>query len=139
MRVGDYVRTKDGIVTKIVDVKENPYGEKTIFELDRKINIFNLEMSDIYFAYNPMAEETTNKIDTHFGDDKIIIKSSPNIIDILEVGDYVNGLKVIQMYSPEGKYTLWIKLSDNTFIDNSEEIKSITTKEQFKNIEYEVK
>lgn len=68
-----------------------------------------------------------------------IIKSSPNIIDILEVGDYVNGLKAIQMYSPEGKYTLWIKLSDNTFIDNSEEIKSIATKEQFKNIEYEVK
>lgn len=136
MEVGEYVRTKDGIVAKIVDVKENPYGEKTIFELDRKINIFNLEMSDIYFAYNPMAEETTNKIDTHFGDDKIIIKSSPNIIDLIEVGDYVNGGQVREIEKD------YIRISGGSYIWQflkKEEIKSIATKEQFKNIEYEVK
>lgn len=138
MEVNDYVRTKDGIVAKIVDVKENPYGEKTIFELDRKINIFNLEMSDIYFAYNPMAEETTNKIDTHFGDDKIIIKSSPNIIDVLEVGDYVNGYLVIEKdINNELRY---IDLKDrNMKYVKYLDIKSIVTKEMFKNIEYEVK
>lgn len=143
MEVNDYVRTKDGIVAKIVDVKENPYGEKTIFELDRKINIFNLEMSDIYFAYNPMAEETTNKIDTHFGDDKIIIKSSPNIIDLIEVGDYVNGYKV-DFTNIENKLTYEEKNigfydgdGDITLFEN--DIKSIVTKEIFSSIEYEVK
>ena len=32
-------------------------------------------MSDEYLMLNPFAKETTNKIDTHFGDEKIIIKS----------------------------------------------------------------
>lgn len=137
LRVNDYVRTKDGIVAKIVDVKENPYGEKTIFELDRKINIFNLEMSDIYFAYNPMAEETTNKIDTHFGDDKIIIKSSPNIIDILEVGDYVNGLKVQGVNNEIKGFGTIIFSKDSSIMEDY--IYSIVTKEMFSSIEYEVK
>lgn len=66
----------------------------------------------------------------------IVLKSSPNIMDLIEKNDYINGLKVIQMYSPEGKYTIWIKLSDNTFIDNSEDIKSIVTHEQFQSMQY---
>ena len=140
MSKGDYVRTKDGIIAKIVDVKENPYGEKTIFELDREINIFDLEMGDMYLACNPKAKETTNEIDIHFGDDKIIIKSSPNIIDLIEKGDYVNGYKVLFIDNDLSK-TKNIKC-----IDNEEErqcfyeqdIKSIVTKEQFSAMEYKV-
>lgn len=114
MEVNDYVRTEWGDIERIVRV-------------DNDNIIVEIEEDEDGRTYSKMCYKED------------IIKSSPNIIDILEVGDYVNGLKVIQMYSPEGKYTLWIKLSDNTFIDNSEEIKSIATKEQFKNIEYEVK
>lgn len=114
MKVNDYVRTEWGDIERIVRV-------------DNDNIIVEIEEDEDGRTYSKMCYKED------------IIKSSPNIIDILEVGDYVNGLKVIQMYSPEGKYTLWIKLSDNTFIDNSEEIKSIATKEQFKNIEYEVK
>lgn len=114
MKVNDYVRTEWGDIERIVRV-------------DNDNIIVEIEEDEDGRTYSKMCYKEN------------IIKSSPNIIDILEVGDYVNGLKVIQMYSPEGKYTLWIKLSDNTFIDNSEEIKSIVTKEQFKNIEYEVK
>lgn len=116
MKVGEYVRTDKGLIGKVI--KKEEYDTHFILEY---------------------KGQYCKRVLTTSGTDSEIIKSSPNIIDILEVGDYVNGLKVIQMYSPEGKYTLWIKLSDNTFIDNSEEIKSIATKEQFKNIEYEVK
>lgn len=118
MKVNDYVRTPKGIgkiIKKYSDLKDS------FIDLDCGITID--------YITKDFTEEEINKM----------YPSSPNIIDLIEVGDYVNGLKVIQMYSPEGKYTLWIKLSDNTFIDNSEEIKSIVTKEQFKNIEYEVK
>lgn len=116
MKVNDYVRTDKGLIGKVI--KKEEYDTHFILEY---------------------KGQYCKRVLTTSGTDSEIVKSSPNIIDILEVGDYVNGLKVIQMYSPEGKYTLWIKLSDNTFIDNSEDIKSITTKEQFKNIEYEVK
>lgn len=66
----------------------------------------------------------------------LVKEPSLNIMDLIEKNDYINGLKVIQMYSPEGKYTIWIKLSDNTFIDNSEDIKSIVTHEQFESMQY---
>lgn len=113
MKVGDYVRTKYGI-TQFKEY-ETTNGEKLLCM--------------------PVKDGSQGI----FANIEDVVKSSPNIIDLIEVGDYVNGLKVIQMYSPEGKYTLWIKLSDNTFIiDNSEDIKSIATREQFKNIEYEV-
>lgn len=67
-----------------------------------------------------------------------ILKASKNIIDLIQVGDYVNGCKVIQQYAPEGIYCLWIKLDDGTHIDKYEDIKSIITKEQIESIKYEV-
>ena len=115
MTEGDYVRTDDGLIGKIVS---EPYEYKDSIGHD-----IDFGDNNIYNEYEMYQN---------------IIKSSPNIIDLIEVGDYVNGLKVIQMYSPEGKYTLWIKLSDNTFIDNSEDIKSIVTKEQFSCMEYKI-
>ena len=114
MTEGDYVRTKHGI-EKITDIKEWVHFQ----------------------GYEKIITTDKNQYETLYEQNEIK-KSSPNIIDILEKGDYVNGLKVIQMYSPEGKYTLWIKLSDNTFIDNSEDIKSIVTKEQFSCMEYKI-
>jgi hypothetical protein len=143
MKVGDYVRTKNGIIAKIVDVKENLYGEKTIFELDREINIFDLEMGDMYLACNPIAEETTNKIDTHFGDDKIIIKSSPRIIDLVQVGDYVNGNYVLKTVEKDKRKKQFIIIESTCYEWGTEElkeedIKSIVTKEQFSAMEYKV-
>ena len=67
-----------------------------------------------------------------------IIKSSPNIIDLIEVGDYVNGYLVIEKdINNELRY---IDLKDrNMKYVKYLDVKSIVTKEQFKNIEYEVK
>ena len=123
MKVGDYVRTKDGYIYKIEDGEE-----------------FYEDCVDVGIGTIPDVDGIwIDKEHFQYVDKREIVKSSPNIIDLIEVGDYVNGLKVIQMYSPEGKYTLWIKLSDNTFIDNSKDIKSIVTKEQFEQISYKVR
>ena len=74
--------------------------------------------------------------------EKCIIKSSPNIIDLIEVGDYVNGKKVIDTftdyifdYSEEFKV---IRFSETDILHNVKHIKSIVTKEQFESMEYKV-
>lgn len=140
MKVGDYIRTKHGIITKIIGNRKNPYGEETIFKLDKEISIYDLELSDIYLMTNPLAKDTINEIDMHFGDEKIIKKSSPNIINLIEVGDYVNGRKVYQVgYNFQDDYVL--KMSESNYEDfiYPNEIKDIITKEQFKSMEYKVK
>lgn len=61
-----------------------------------------------------------------------IVKSSPNIIDLIEVGDYVNGYEVTSKDKILG-------FGNHDWYMTNDEIKSIVTKEQFKNMEYEVK
>jgi hypothetical protein len=103
MKVGDYVRTKYGIA-KIIDLKENPYGEKTIYILNKSIiNIYDCEGSELACC-NPFVEDIQDRFDTKFGDEKCIIKSSPNIIDLIEEGDIlkVNDFKdVYTIYEVE--------------------------------------
>lgn len=61
-------------------------------------------------------------------------KHSPNIIDLIEVGDYVNGYSVVGkgkngdvIINDGGFHSIWLV-----------DIKSIVTKEQFESIEYKV-
>ena len=71
MEVGDYVRTPNGIITKIIDIQDEE-GQ--------------------YF-FNNNAVTLISK--TYIADKNVTIgenfKHSPNIIDLIEVGDYVNG------------------------------------------------
>ena len=64
-------------------------------------------------------------------------KSSPNIIDLIEVGDYVNGLKVQEVNNEIKGFGTIVFDKDNSIMEDY--IYSIVTKEQFKNMEYEVK
>lgn len=68
-----------------------------------------------------------------------INKASHNIIDLIEVGDYVNGCRVIAVNIAEivGHYSYVKCINDNVFKEN--EIKSIVTKEMFESMQYEVK
>lgn len=70
-----------------------------------------------------------------------ITKHSSNILDLIEVGDYVNEQKMKEFYVEENPVTKnkrlvikheWLK------IINDFEIKSIVTREQFNSIKYEV-
>ena len=118
MKVGDYVRTNRGIIAKIIKV--NSTGSITC---DRSV----------YYGFNVVNSKRILK------DFSSIVKSSSNIIDLIEVGDYVNGEKVIRLFNPtflsmgELPYVITDK---NSY--EPQEIESIVTKKQFENMEYKV-
>ena len=70
-----------------------------------------------------------------------ITKHSPNLIDLIEVGDYINGHKIVSEIWGEDDNDLYFEIEGSyhkaTYI-GEKDIKSIVTKEQFKNIEYEM-
>ena len=71
-------------------------------------------------------------LDVEYGN---ILKHSKNIIDLIEVGDYVNGKYVekIEQYKSGKSIVALIGIIEN------EDIKTIVTKEQFASMEYKVK
>ena len=83
--------------------------------------------------YNSNKEYITNEITKH----------SPNLIDLIEVGDYVNGERVLcfkDKYNCD--YDIGTEYSDDFgeyFGIDKEDIKSIVTKEQFNSVMYKVK
>ena len=76
-------------------------------------------------------------------------KSSPNIIDLIEVGDYVNGEQVYESRYHELYISyvycggIGVRTTEcyATFINDmkEEDIETIVTKEQFEQMEYKVK
>lgn len=109
MKIGDYVRTKQGRIGKISNLT-----------VDYSSELILCEESSIPFAKHQ------------------IIKSSPKIIDLIEVGDYVNGYKVIDFMLENGK-TKVIFVDGDIWGFDIDEIKSIVTHEQFESMEYKVK
>ena len=110
LRENMYIRTKDGIIDKVI-IDYNGHCASP-----------NCECKHISCAKN------------YYDEDKIV-KVSYNIIDILEVGDYVNGCKVhrisncITIILDNEKNISWVKPSD---------IKSIVTHEQMEQMAYKV-
>ena len=74
---------------------------------------------------------------------KVIVKHSPNLIDIIEEGEYVNGYKVLYVCNeepcPSGKYVDidCNKPSEQSYIFDNQ-IKTIVTKEMMESISYKV-
>lgn len=71
-----------------------------------------------------------------------IVKHSPNLIDIIEEGDYVNGEIVIKIFNPRflsfGELPYIITANYNNKYE-PQEIEEIVTKEQFESVSYKVK
>ena len=65
-----------------------------------------------------------------------ILKHSPNIIDLIEEGDYVNGKYICSIGTAIGNLPI-INHTDGTFTP-SNLIESIVTKEQFASMEYKI-
>lgn len=124
LEVGMYVRFKDKrsntYIRKIIDIpKDNRYAS---IYIDKEANYTN------HLSF------------------KNVLKASNSIIDLIEVGDYVNELPV------EGYYTRYdeekddyIKIGIVTLEDywkgtftSVEDIKSIVTKEAFESMEYKL-
>ena len=94
------------------------------------------------------AEETGRKVIRYIAkdgwncglDEKEILKASHNIIDLIEVGDYVNGCFVDEILNSDECYddrTHFHLLKFNSYFTNKD-IQSIVTKEQFSQMEYKV-
>ena len=83
-----------------------------------------------------MARVDTDKFITYKNFNSEITKASHSIIDLVQVGDYVNGLRVMK-----SSRCLFV---ENYYIDGSGcnisklNIKSIVTKEQFESMSYKV-
>ena len=102
LKVGEYVRTNDGIfkVTKIDGLYI--YLDKEYFD-----NQYQM-MRDVTFKER-------------------ILKHSFNIIDLIEVGDYVNGNYVSEIKEYEDGKTILVLIG----IVDEKDIKTILTKEQY--------
>ena len=121
MKVGDYVRYK----TLSNQIKINKI--KNIVEPDDS----ELSMTNI-ILYDLDNKDVTA--------DKYIIKSSPNIIDLIEVGDYVNGSKVIDIAPAPIKAIYTEQETGGALLPIvNNRIESVLTKEQFEAIKYEIK
>lgn len=74
------------------------------------------------------------------------VKHSKNIIDLIEEGDYVNGMELYEFDDDEGNLYLGFPVYDDALMNcieevrplNTVEIKSIITKEQIKQIEFRI-
>ena len=119
IKAGEYIRTKEGEIGVIgfPDEEENMFEQK------------QFEWYSNGKSYNLIKEYE-------------VIKHSKNIIDLIEEGDYVNGVYIegIGIRGYNDKYLRTLELDGEYKYINifPSEIHSIVTKEQFKSVEYEV-
>lgn len=114
IEVGEYLRNEDGYIWQIKELKD---------------------LDNIFIDEDGKIKEIVGE--TVFGDDVIveIANHSKNIIDLIEVGDYVNGYKVEEVSAETNEVLLdhngfgWRTLKD---------VDKIVTHEQFSSIEYKV-
>ena len=66
------------------------------------------------------------------------IVASYNLIDLIDLGDYVNGLVVTRICFDEETGEKYFNMYGSMSDWNNEDIKSIVTKEQFNSMKYEV-
>lgn len=118
IEIGEYVRTEKGTITK--------YNAHDI--------LFNKFENKYYYTYDTFEEDSVSEL---------VVKSSPNIIDLIEVGDYVNGKEII--YIDDGEFfeksvVYGYKYKDECRVWSiyQEDIKTIVTKEQFERMEYKI-
>lgn len=117
IKVGEYIRTR-GIIGKLVRIEYD--------KIDTSLKWYVLDKGNYEITY-------VNK--------PYIEKHSKNIIDLIEVGDYVNGRLVLQVDYKNKNVCLLIPLTDTLANTNImwygyEDIKTVVTHEQMSNIEY---
>ena len=117
LEVGKWCRTKEGTIFKIIG------GNVDMWEIDIDYSYLSKCENEDYNSY------AYNKNNSLF--EELVIKVSYNIIDLIEVGDYVNGFPVIHKENDILKCGLLVQFKEN-------EIKSIVTSEQFESMQYEV-
>lgn len=131
IKIGEYIRTKIGTIKKIIKIDEHLV---TVGHGMQDWHYYcKFDKGNKLFAetYEELQQKLQEVIKTH----------SFNLIDLIEVGDFVNEKKITCITSYQGEKELvyeentgggiccYIRLKD---------IKSIVTKEQFENMEYRI-
>ena len=112
LEVGMYVRTKEGYICKILKLNE-PFED------------------DGYLDHNDIRSSSIQE--------KNVVKASYNIIDLIEVGDYVNGDLITSaedVYTTDNIYIGREVIVKHSYVIIEEDIETIVTKEQFSAMEY---
>ena len=107
-----------------------------------------VKVGQIQLIDNSIYELDNNEVTA----DKYIVKASHNMIDLIEVGDYLNGFKVskIERYDTntiikignstfnvlEGEEIYTPSYDNNNGYEKLEKLKSIVTKEQMESMKY---
>lgn len=116
MKVGDYVRL------------DRCQGIRKIDDYDEETKEYFLD-SDIWDEWGDL----TLKLEKYD-----VIKFSPNIIDLIEIGDYANGHKVTAFMYDGKNNRIGVVVDSEQWAYDIDEIKSIVTKEQFRIMKYKV-
>lgn len=146
LEIGMYVRTDKGFIAQIKEFKEHyTKGKRLVDGCSVKEVVENYLLLDgnqcriiesIDYSIPPCypSDEELDEIKSH------IVKASYSIIDLIEVGDYVNGLKVTSVDKTfEGNELIGLEKNFGiSKFDNDYIITSIVTKEQFENMEYRI-
>lgn len=117
IEVGEYIRDKEGNITKIINT----------LSLFKDVELYLGE-------------------DGYHYSDNAIKNHSKNIIDLIEVGDYVNGYKVEEVMEEMGTWKRFLEMTLNytnkeigdCTIREDKDIKTILTKESYMANCYEV-
>lgn len=130
IKIGMYVRTKEGYIAKLIKYGFNVGipGKSLLFDNSIR-DIRGLNYEDDNFLFD-------NDLDRY------IEKASNELIDLIEAGDYVNGVRVEYIDDLKGAIREFYYIFENPEHDvghYEEEIKSIVTKEQFEQMKYVVK
>lgn len=113
IKIGEYVRDLNGFIVKVNKIVP-----------DNDIDDLWLEEGFLKGTWKSMVK-----------------KYSSNIIDLIEVGDYVNGYRIYGINnikdSTNKAFTVFLKNNNKVLrFWNKDDIKSIVTKEMFKSVEY---
>lgn len=123
IKVGEWIRTLRGDICKVLSIRK-----KSRFTSNTGHACVSPER---YFVDNPKRYSISKPY---------VKKHSRNIIDLIEVGDYVNGEKVAGIFNP--MFLSWEELPyviagiGNHY--EPQDIKTVVTHEQFKSIEYTI-
>lgn len=115
---GMYIRTEDGYIGKCIDIDSDNFA----------------------FFDKPVYKNFSDTFDSCYLNNIDIKKASFNIIDLIKVGDYVNGEKVTSAESVDKNDTdRYLGFGDyDYYIHDNEDIKDVVTKEQFNSMKYVV-
>ncbi|MBO7611086.1 MAG: hypothetical protein J6T23_02620 [Elusimicrobia bacterium] len=131
MKIGDYVRTDTGIIEKLEGIHEQNKTNETITKLNRMGGGRYAHILDI-------NSEFAKEFDKNFSRGNII-KSRPNIMDLIEENDYIrtiNDTDFRRVYMSYGKLVIekhGLELSIKKL-----KLAEIITSQQFPQMKYKV-